>query len=96
MAEKLLNFFFNIFSHQGIASQKWLWFHLTIIRIGEIKNKQTNKNPEKQTNKQKIPQGTTYASKDIESTEHSYLPGGSINLYNHSENQFVVFSEIWE
>jgi hypothetical protein len=28
--------------------------------------------------------------------EHFFIAGGSENLYKHSENQFVGFSEIWE
>jgi hypothetical protein len=33
---------------------------------------------------------------DMEQWEHSSIAGGSANLYNHSGNQFGVFSETWE
>jgi hypothetical protein len=36
------------------------------------------------------------AGKDSEQGVHLSIAGGSANLYNHSGNQFVGFSEKWE
>jgi hypothetical protein len=38
---------------------------------------------------------TADAGEDVEKEEHSSIVGGIATWYNHSGNQFGVFSEIW-
>jgi hypothetical protein len=38
---------------------------------------------------------TAVAGQDVKEEEHSSIPGGIANLYNHSENQFGGSSENW-
>ena len=33
----------------------------------------------------------TYAGKDVEQGEHSFIADGSVNLYSHFENQYDDF-----
>jgi hypothetical protein len=39
---------------------------------------------------------TAHAGESVQQREHSYIAGGSANLYSHFGNQFVGFSENWE
>jgi hypothetical protein len=59
-----------------------LRFNLIPVRMAKIKTKK--------------PQVIAHADEDVEQGEHLCIDGGSANLYNHFDNQFVGFSENWE